>query len=1308
MEGVEQASQPSFTVAHQKVELDIDFSQQVRGKTEITIYPGSPDLRVFGLNARQCQLSSILINGLAPGTVTHRDPCDELALHFDNSNVYQHHLLSSRIDSTRQAIPEPNLIVTLPKTLRIQEVDIAEVHTQNAGVIKISHPEAQGADAAETTQGLTDTSIAKYTPLTVVIEFSTAHLPEAVQFVTGKRGTGRWPHAYTRGNGGGANASALFPCVDSLHARCTWDISITCPRTVGDAINQSLFFEGLTLEDKHRERAAYENKEMLILCSGKLNEESIYKTDSTKKTASFSIAQQLSAQQLGFAVGPFEKVSLNSFRDADDIAKLGENAVNMIGYSLPGRSEEVKNTCLATPKAVDMFVQKYIACPTHTFAMCFVEDLPHDVSVFAGASICSTRLLYPEDVIDPAQEITRKLVHAIASQWSGINIIPESPVDMWVTVGMAHYMTDLFMRELCGNNEYRYRIRKQADRIFDVDRERPSLYETGKYLHVDRSLYEFLCLKAPIVLFILDRRIHKSAGASKMPGIIAKILTRARTGDLLNNAVSTDLFQRTVERFYHASIVEFVDQWVMKSGCPRFRAYQRFNKKKLVVEMSITQVSSTLEKELDPHAFVRDVREEWEGVYAGEQKSVFTGPMTIRIHEADGTPYEHIVQIKESKTVIEVPYNTKYKRLKRSKRQRTKPSARNAEAGEEDNDSLVYCLGDTLQSEEEIRDWRITEWSAEDEERMNAESYEWIRLDADFEWIARIELQMPGYMYTSQVQQDRDVVAQLEAVKAIGGYPAQPLVSSILIRTLMDKRYFHAVRYIAAQGLVKHATDDNEANWIGLFHLKKAFEELFCNTDGGSAMTKPNDFADQQNYMVQTAIVEAISKVRDKQGHTPMDVKEWLLDKLKFNDNSNNEFSDAYYINKLMHALTNAIIARRTQASIGEDDMDLDIADELDKNRKIEQSCLDEIDRYRRMDEWTSSYQNLYSRSALQCQAKLMDAGIGVFSPLHFLQYTRPGNYEVLRGVAFEVLVRPDILDAEDRNGKGVVLRYIVHCMVGDSSPWIRGLLQRLMGVALARRAIGGPTSTSNAASTTMGLQAPEQNDSLVIEGVEAQDSKEMDIARRQNVEAALEALKKEIGSKNEALKTALWAAVNCADITLEDLGVMLDFCGMLYEPKYELKLSLRYPRYYQVRNLGKVCSLKLMCCRGWRLIDLQGKLHFSLTDKVRTKKMEKWEPPKPSAPLNVVPPPPQPRASQSGTTLKLKLGSSVSRTPSTSQSQYSVQPPPKKQKTESPRTSAKTSGRSTPMPEAKQQSPPAQPSQRITLKLSRPNASSN
>jgi hypothetical protein len=82
----------------------------------------------------------------------------------------------------------------------------------------------------------------------------------------------------------------------------------------------------------------------------------------------------------------------------------------------------------------------------------------------------------------------------------------------------------------------------QADRVCEIDQSRPSLFEMGNILQIDSSELEFMSLKAPLVLFILDRRIAKVVGLPKMPAIISKILLRARKGKLPGNALSTDLF----------------------------------------------------------------------------------------------------------------------------------------------------------------------------------------------------------------------------------------------------------------------------------------------------------------------------------------------------------------------------------------------------------------------------------------------------------------------------------------------------------------------------------------------------------------------------------------------------------------------------------------------------------------------------------------------------------------------------------------------------------------------------------------------
>lgn len=207
----------------------------------------------------------------------------------------------------------------------------------------------------------------------------------------------------------------------------------------------------------------------------------------------------------------------------------------------------------------------------------------------------------------------------------GINIVPKEPSDIWVVVGIAYYITDIFMKKLSGNNEYRFHQKKASDRVSELDIARPSLHDTGAIISLDPSELEFMANKAPLVLFILDRRIMKASGSSGLSRIISRIFLNAKVGDIANGAINTSYFIKTCERLGHTKLETFFAQWVYGAGCPRFRVTQRFNKKKLVVEMLIQQAQNDMaERDLDKGTFVRDVKEEIRSVYAGPVQPVFT------------------------------------------------------------------------------------------------------------------------------------------------------------------------------------------------------------------------------------------------------------------------------------------------------------------------------------------------------------------------------------------------------------------------------------------------------------------------------------------------------------------------------------------------------------------------------------------------------------------------------------------------------------------------------------------------------------
>ena len=1148
--------EPSFTINSQKVELEIDFAAQtLRGKTELEIFPDSTELRAVKLHARQLRLKRLTVNGRA-ASVTYNDPYETTKI-FSQATIKQHHQLSQKLDPHLKSKPEEDLRIHLPKQIRIQEL------RQNASQIPIPSRATNGivaSEVAEQPSANADTAIARFTPLTISIEYVVEKVKDVLHFVGCDQGSGQFPHVYTQNWMRPGSACCLFPCVDDLQARCAWEISIKVPTTLATAFIQRTNTSGQKNQSgigKGTSATSAMNRELTVVCSGDLMDDTIDKTDPNKKIVSFACPYLLAARQIGFAVGPFEHVNLAEFRDSQEDDELGQTATDIHAYCLPNRVDEMRNVCLPMAKAVDFLTKKYGSCPFPNYNMVFVDEAIHDTNVVASLNICSSRLLYPEDIIDPSDSITRQLVHAIAWQYVGINIVPKEDSDWWVIVGIAGFMTDTFMRDLCGLNEYRYRLKLHAARVCELDIERPSLADTGAFIHVDPSELDFMALKAPLVLFILDRRIAKVTGSSKMPGIISKIFIRNTTGELTNGALSTEFFQKTCEKVYHARIDDFLSQWVHGGGCPQFQVGQRFNKKKLVVEMSIKQMQADrhIDRRLRPGNFIRDLKEDLNDVYAAPVQRVFTGPMTIRIHEADGTPYEHIVDVKEAVTRFEIPYNTKYKRLKRGKKQREKGTNANADGTDGQDDVLLYSLGDTLQSEEDMKDWRITEWSREEEEKMNSESYEWIRLDADFEWIADIRIIMPGYMFLSQLQQDRDIVAQTESIQHICRYEANPLISSILLRTLMDKRYFHGIRSTAVGGLARHATP--QTGYIGLYHLKKVFEEFFC-VGTTAKMTRPNNFSDLPSYHIQCAIIEAIAKVRDGDGMAPQEVMDFLLDKLKFNDNSANEYSDCYYVATMMRAMTEALISRNRQPTDDPND-DFDYMG----NRRLAQSCMAELDRYRRMDEWTSSYQNIYSRTAVECQRKLVLAGVASLSIMHFLQYTRPQNLDMLRVAAFESLVDDKFFTKRE------VLSWFLFTLSTDRSPWVRSKLRDVFGFAMASAAIGGESKEDKQIS----------QDDLVIEGGPSVEEQRENAARKETVDGAITALHK-LMEHNEDVMHFLWAAVRSNRIGFLEMADLLLFAQAMFEPKTGCLITLRYPRYWKVKNLGQVSSIATVASR--------------------------------------------------------------------------------------------------------------------------------
>ena len=101
--------------------------------------------------------------------------------------------------------------------------------------------------------------------------------------------------------------------------------------------------------------------------------------------------------------------------------------------------------------------------PFGSYKVVFVDELVSQRFDSATLTIASSDLLYGDDMIDQVYEARQVLMHGLACQWAGINIIPKTWSDLWLVNGLGLYIAGLCLRRLMGNNEYRFRLKKDVE-----------------------------------------------------------------------------------------------------------------------------------------------------------------------------------------------------------------------------------------------------------------------------------------------------------------------------------------------------------------------------------------------------------------------------------------------------------------------------------------------------------------------------------------------------------------------------------------------------------------------------------------------------------------------------------------------------------------------------------------------------------------------------------------------------------------------------------------------------------------------------
>lgn len=970
-----------YTLSHQKVALELGFSGVLAGYTELTVVPTNAALRHIYLHARCMDIQRVQCQG-KDAAFEYTDTLATSAL----TDIHAHAQVKRELFSATNQGAQGELRITLPDDVRPEH---------------LSAP-----DAAEE----------EYAMLTVRIDYVLEDVQEAIQVIRPTPDAPyRVPHMYTRPLG--MNSSRCWvPCLDSLWDRCTWELEFVVPRR-------------LSVEPQLDD----ETPEVYVVSSGELTEHAVHPHDPDKSVFYYTQQVATSVQHIAFCAGPFAMARLSP----PDV-----NACETLAFCLPEHEHELRTTTQFTWQAIEYISGEYGSYPFGSFKLVFVDGALEDCHTSSTLAVCSCDLLHPPSVIDQAFENRHILSHAVAFQWVGINIVQKTWADTWLIHGLSQYLATMFLRCLLGNNEYRFRMKKDCDRLCHWDIGMPPLYQVGRDEPLDPQLLPFVNLKAPLVLYLLDRRLCKMGASLGLGRVIPKLFLQAITGEMTHNALGTHSFLRTCKKVSGADLRLFVDQWINGSGCPRFLCTATFNRKKLLIEMHVHQESPAF---LYAQAHPEDA-------LASNPVSLWEGQMTVRIHEADGTPYEHVLDIKNEHQRYDVPFNTKYKRVRRNTKrfQARQAAAAAAAAGDEDAAEAIgmidlgFGLG-MWEDEEERKRWRVADWTEEDEAIMASAPYEWIRLDADFEWMAQIQFEQPDYMWVSQLQRDRDVVAQLVAVHALSQMPSL-ITSSMLTRTVLVTKYFYRIRAEAAYGLANCALP--HLDLLGLFHLFLLFRTSYCldvphegdaTSMDAPCIPKPNDFSDMADYFVHRALINAIARVRDHRGRSLPIVQRFLINLLRYNDNSTNQFVDDYYLASIINALASTLIPIDSAGySVHADETYT--AEELELRAQATQ----EIERLQALDRLVPSYHNVVTLAALDFQQAMVFANLRPLELVHFVEYTREGNFAPVRMAAFNALLLLNGLQHK------VLSRYYFAVLASDEDHVVRTELARGLCDALA------------------------------------------------------------------------------------------------------------------------------------------------------------------------------------------------------------------------------------------------------------------
>nr|GLL17498.1 transcription initiation factor TFIID subunit 2 isoform X1 [Ipomoea trifida] len=602
---------------------------------------------------------------------------------------------------------------------------------------------------------------------------------------------------------------------------------------------------------------------LVAVSSGTLLYQVLSKDDPSRKTYVYRLDVPVTAGWISLVVAPFEILPDRH------IAQLSH-------ICLPPNLSKLRNTIGFFHNTFSHY-EDYLAAPfpfgSYTQVFLSPEMAISSLSLGASMSIFSSQLLFDEKVIDQTIETRIKLAYALARQWFGVYITSETPNDDWLLDGLAGFLTDTYIKRFLGNNEARYRRYKANCAVCRADDSGATALSSSAS---SKDLYGTQCIgfygkvrvwKSVAVLQMLEKQM----GPEPFRKILQQIVSKAQITTRTWRTLSTKEFRHLANKVGNLErpfLKEFFPRWVGSCGCPVLKMGFSYNKRKNLIELAVIRGCTA---RLDASATTCNGNLDSEN---REGDVGWPGMMSIRLHELDGM-YDHPIlpMTGEPWQLLEIQCHSRLaaKRFQKPKKG-SKPD------GSDENEAVTTV----------------------DVRSISDSPLLWLRADPEMEYLAEIHFSQPVQMWINQLERDKDVIAQVQAIAILEALPHLSFsIVNALNNILKDSKVFWKVRIEAAFALANTASE--ETDWAGLLHLITFYKSR--RFDSNIGLPKPNDFHDFQEYFVLEAIPHAIATVRATDKKSPREAVEFVLQLLKYNDNSGNFYSDVYWLAALIQSI---------------------------------------------------------------------------------------------------------------------------------------------------------------------------------------------------------------------------------------------------------------------------------------------------------------------------------------------------------------------------------------------------------------------